>query len=301
MTETITTSTPALSPKATRKYTAKRPLTLLLAILFFIAAALPVILIAQPVAVVNSEAPIVSSEPETEEMLSVSDKIDMLATTIETACYSDGTKGMHELFLYGTWTVFICIIVSSLIMGSEFLMLFLSVKLESFTRTCLLAAGTITAITASAIFIVMHIYSSVVIIGEFGKITAQNLEAAAENQKITETLTYLLRNLAVAAALVFYTYRFAMFTFSSDNQKLSLKKLSKLTKNYKSACVAVALVCCFFASTIALTWTFDLAAKTLLWMLVIGAVVFFTLTAFLHSYSKYVKKLHAHIQIQENP
>lgn len=52
----------------------------------------------------------------------------------------------------------------------------------------------------------------------------------------------------------------------------------------------MALVCCFFASTIALTWTFDFTAKTLLWMFILGAAIFFALTGFLHDYAKYVGK-----------
>lgn len=301
MTESVTPHIPALSTKSTRKHSAKRPLTLLLTILFFVAAVLPIILISRPVAAENNEAPIVSSEFKEEEFLSLSDKMELLAASIETACYSNGTESMHELFLYGCWTVFVCIIISSLITGAAFLMMFLSVKLPSFTRTCLLAIGTITAITTLITFLAMHVYSTVVIIGEFSKINAQTSDVTIRDQKITETLTYLLRNLAVTAGLGFYAWKFSSFAFSSDNQKLSLIKLSKLTKAYKSACVALALVCCFFASTIALTWAFDFVAKTLLWMLLIGVAVFFTLTAFLHNYGKYTKKLHEYKKAQNNP
>lgn len=231
MNETI----PAYSPKVTRKYTSKRPLALILAILFFTAAVLSVVLIAKPEPTPSSDAPIVSAEPAEQTFLTVSKKINTIATAIETACYSNGTENMHEVFLYGTWTIFICIITSSLIMGTAFLMMFFSAKLSSFTRTCALAAGAITAITTLAIFIVMHIYSSIVIIGEFSKINAQNLDATVKDQKITETLTYLLRNLAVTAALGLYTYKFSSFAFAGDNRKLSLKKLKKLSKGFKSA------------------------------------------------------------------
>lgn len=301
MTETITTSSPRRSQKATRKYTSKRPLCLVLAIIFFLAAALPVMLVAKPVETPVSEAPVMTAQVQEAKILTLSEKMEVIASTIETACYSDGTKSMHELFLYGTWTAFICIVVSSLILGLHFLTLYLSIKLNSMTRTCLLAAGTITAITAIGVFVIMHIYSSVVITGEFKKINAQGLETTVKDQKITETLTYLFRNLIVTFGLAFFAYKFASFAFATDNSKLSLKKLRKLTKGYKSASVALAMICLFFALTIALTWTFDFSAKTLLWMLVAGMAVFFALTAFLYDYHKFIKKCIAAQAETENP
>ena len=299
MNDILNTGTTPLGVSVSRKVLAKRPLTLFLAILFFLAAILPVVLIMQPVEITDVAVQSADSAAEEKTTLTISDKMETFASTIEKACYSDGTDSMKELFLIGTWIIAVSLIVSSLIFGTALLLMFLSVKIAPIYRTCLLATGTLVALTGILVLISMHIYSSVIIIQKRNEqidIIAKTLmhtDKDAATKKIdelnTEYLTYFIRNLLVSAALLFYACMLPFFTFYSRNANPKLTKLHKRASHYKSSVVAVALVCCFFASTIALTWTFDYFAKTLLWILLMTAAVSFATAAFLHEYQKNIK------------
>ena len=264
----------------------KRPLTLIVAIFFLLAALLPLILMITPTPSTpnGSQAPIAIANST--ETMTVKEKVTSIASAIETACFSDGSESAKSFFATGTWIMLIALIASSLLIAVSLFLLYFSAPLYNSIKSILTISWLFPALVGVFVITVMHIYSIVLILKDFSKLNVNFLnDPKGKDTRTTELVFYLLRNILISAGFIHYLYRLSSFILSLSNAKKTCKNAKKLASAYTS----VTLICCLFASTISLTWVFNFTTKALLAITVLLAANSFIMIGAMHELRKYLK------------
>lgn len=301
-----TLQTPSASPAV--KTAPKKKLTLIVAVFFLITAIVPLILLLIPTPAVNNvEYPAVITDGESEPDMTIEQKFQEVANTFEKTFYppyKDSNPNLtdeelqikeatrKDFFLVGTKVVFWALVASSLFMSAAFFVMYRGKNFSYNVRSTFMLICVTASVAGALIMAIMHIYSIVVLIMRLPTIeTNMNLtDQKARDACTTETVYYLLRNLLITAGLVHYLYTLPKFAFGSVvNKKPNKKKLAKASKKLSSAYTSVALVCCYYAIVIALTWTFNFTTKALLGILVLMAITSFVTIGFVWDFHKELK------------
>lgn len=280
--------------KLMKKPPMKRPITLVVAAFFLIAAIVPIYLLFAPAPVLdNVDNPPIAAENIEDKNLTASEKIDIVAEKMEIAFYSDQTEAMQGFYSTGTTILVYGMIGSSLLMSAAlFTMYFAPKHLDFNVRSIMLIFCLVGSLIGVLVLAIMHIYSTIAIVNDLIDLNnAVEMEQKTRDSRITENFVYLLRNVLIAAGFILYLYKVTSFALTSEISKNKPKKLAKASKGLTSAYTAVGLICCLFALTIFLTWKLNFIAIALLATIGAAGIKSFLMVGYSYQLRSYYKEL----------
>lgn len=272
-----------------------RPLTLVVAFFFLLTAVIPMWLlfsntkVPEETTTTTTIATNVASDPV--EYMTTNEKIESIASAIEKACYSDGTLTSKETALSCTRILLVITVAASLFFSVGLSLMYFSPKMKESYKFILSTVCTSAVVISVLLLASMYVNSSINIINRLSEIP-NDLTLVNEKMKDTartEHLYFLFRNIAIVAGLALLVYRLPVFTFRCGLSNKPTLKLLKSAKKLSSAYTAVALICCFYVTTICLTWEFNFTTKALLVMSILFATLCFMMIALLSKVRQYYK------------
>ena len=275
----------------------KRPLTLVVAVFFFLTAIAPLwILFSEThesdlTTTTTAATKISDTATVSDKSLTATDKIEAFAKAIEKACYSDDSLDSRAFALSCTKILLGITIISSLLFATGLVFMYFSPSTTETFKSAFSIACTSAVALGALMLLALYANSTLNIIERLSKIPT---DAALVNEKLkdaakTEHLFFLFRNIAIIAGLALLIYRLPLFAFRSILAKNSTLKVLKNAKRLSSAYTAVALICCFYITTISLTWEFNFITKSLLLMSVMFATLCFMMIALLSDLRQHLK------------
>ena len=276
----------------------QRPLTLIVAVFFLLTALAPLWLLFSATPVEEMTDPTAVTTVTTEELddnsveyMTMNDKIEAIASAIEKSCYTDETSATKDFVLTCTKILIILTVVSSLAFAVGLALMYFSVKIPDLYNSLLSMVCVSVVVIAVLLLTVMYASSITSITDRLAEIPNDLtlVDEKAKDTAKTEHLYFLCRNIAIITGLAFLVIRlpfFAVRCILSGNSKL---KVLKSAKGLSTAYTAAALVCCFYITTICLTWEFNFITKALLLMTIMFAILCFMMIALLSNFRQHLK------------
>ena len=270
------------------------PLTLVVAIFFFITALTPVALLFMKAEVnpgVETTTTTGLSYTEPIEYMTIEEKIDSVAAAIEKACYSNDTESSQEFALSCTKIFLVVTPLSSLLFAIGLGLMYSAPKLTDNAKSIFAIVCASAVAIGAFMLLVLYAVSTVNIITRLTEIPNDPtlLDVKLKDAAKTEHLYFLLRNLAIIAGLGLFVFRITTFAFNRSLAKSSKLKVLKGAKKLSSAYTAVSLIGCFYVTTICLTWTFNYTTKALLIIAILLTALSFMMIALLSRFRQHLK------------